>query len=154
MLLAGLVPPGYRHAHADGQVAHRHAGHGHDRTGGHHDQSPDHHPSHDVRLSAGAVAHDHLVFLYFDMALPASDGGGSDPNTDLANDSLYVVRLTGDCLPRADTARDTSIIDVSASEGALAEATCTLGKRGTRPRPNAVLLCDTARHERSGVQLF
>jgi hypothetical protein len=122
---------------------------------GHHPrQRTDHPHSDDVPLSAGRVAHVHLAFLFFEVTLPGSDRSGADPDTDLAGDVLYVVRLTDECVPTTRTAPTTPIVEVSASWGAPAAVTNLLGKSGSGPRGDAVLLCDTARHKRSGVQLF
>lgn len=156
MLLSSIVPPGQRHAHAGGDVAHDHhqqqaPNHSHD---GHHHHHHDHHATDQHGLNAdaaepAAVAHVHFAWWLFDLTLPVPDESDTDDD-----ESVYLVRLIGDCLPTTISSPATHSIDVSSPLPGNAVAPQSPTCRATTPPPTAVLLCDVARHERSGVQLF
>lgn len=157
MLLGSIVPPGQRHAHAGGDVAHdHHEQHAHDHSWEGHDCH--HHLRHNATDQRGsiteavepaAVVHVHLACWLFDLTLPVRDESDSEDD-----ESVYVVRLIDDCLPTKTSGPDTHSTAPSSRLPGIAVAPTTPTRRTTTSPHTAVLLSDAARHERSGVQLF
>lgn len=151
LAVTSLSPMGLQHSHHGGGVQHaahvfltdrhQHAGHAH----AHHDLE------HDSELLPGATAHTHAWLLGFEITLPP--GSGSDDEDD--SDDVVLIRIE-----RQSTAPDNGWID---HWPAIFPAGHVL-PADTDPDayvPEHVItpvvsvrLCDTARHERSGVQLI
>lgn len=166
-LLSGITPPALRHAHAEGE-----APHDHDHRNGqsprhidpartHHEHSHDHdHPHHGPTLSDhvvnDATSHVHACFFWLQLVIP--DGQNEHPPhaPDLAggrasflaraavSDVLILARAIPGyvfaCLPWGYTAE--------AAQAARSHP------QGGRQRLSSIPLCDSARGERSGVQLI
>lgn len=162
LVVAGLVPPAVRHTHAGGDDPfHAHpAGHSHHVATIHHHEGEEQHAQlgledHHRATVLERVAH--LHFSWFGIGLTLADGpsaGRSD--TGLPSSSALVQLLDeqpasapGPCLghlPRL-VALGPGILHLPAVEPCL--AACAAPMPGV-----ATLLCDRARHERSGVQLI
>lgn len=164
LLAAAAMPPAIGHAHRlgsdehDAHLAHAHAhGHAHHRDAHRtpHQgvgrqrlcQGPQH--GH-FEAAAAAVSHWHVSWFGFSLVIPghpvaADDAGGEvvmiAPAL-VADGSLLPAGSTvaWACEPRSPAARPSLLPSAPAEP--------------TAPPDYLVLLCDTARHERSGVQLF
>lgn len=176
VLVGSWMPPAYEHAHADGHTHHHHHGlaAGHDDE---HDHGQDHLSTEPARLSkmeehgasageerapgqmlaAAPEAHVHWSFLMFQLTWPAGDEEGGSPPVGLA-DGEELWWVASDCKLQADALRSGNL---PATLGDLQSALLqVIGKPpddSCRPPPlpcHRTLLCDTARHERSGVQLI
>ncbi|MBX9789054.1 MAG: hypothetical protein K2Y37_09085 [Pirellulales bacterium] len=141
------MPPGLCHAHARGDVPHRH-----DRVSADHRHSHRHTHAH-PRDVAPPRAHVHLSWLGFEFTLPAShephDGSSAGDRQ-----APCFVR------PSDETAADIRSLAGSTLIAMVAPVTFFLPAVVERPitaraplPAYGTLLCDTARHERSGVQL-
>ena len=147
MLLVAVVPPGRIHVHAGekdvGDAGHPHShGHFHDH----------HHASHhfdvardDVRWAT--VPHIHLVVGPFEFSWPIHE------EAEIVEDRFSGFRRwVDDCLlPSCSEAERTELPSPSEWCGPLTRSTVSL-RQLTAPPDVAVLLCDVARRERSGVQ--
>ena len=153
VLLGSLSPPAYQHSHAGGQGPHQHSGHDFHS---HHDDHAIATPhSHGPLLVATPAAHAHWTFLFFSVTLPVGDE--SDNRTlpvEVFDHAVILARSAG-----LDSV-STFAADVRAQIGAPHHWILHWTQRGTAhgippfflSLPNR--LCDTARHERSGVQLI
>lgn len=159
VLSGSLLSPAVRHAHADGNLPHSHAAdvasrdvhHAHSGGTPHVHKSPD---CVKEKLSDRAV-HCHVAFLWFDLTLPR-EGEPSDSQSPFGEDSVVVERVAPEIITKSVTGRTalehlTWIPSVSAQ----------LGEAAIAPVPQAlfhpvdrILLCDSARCERSGVLLI
>jgi hypothetical protein len=152
VLLAGsLVMPGYRHSHAGGDLAHHHDRPGHvvHEHGGH-----VHHHSHSISCEPGHVPHVHRSFLIFDFTSPVPDGDDCDSN---GNDASEIVYVTQPKVDAVQSARESfparcSVMPTPLFPIVVVQATQIRGD--SDPPVAATFLCDSARHERSGVQLI
>ena len=163
VLPISIAPPGLRHTHANGNRTHQHDDHHHGQmaqVGKHHAHPHDHEnqltPSSrhaKLWLLARSVPHVHWTFLGFHFTLPISgktNSEGEDHNASLAivvpTVSAIVLpesRLAkSDALPRLELRAD---LDNRINIGAASPFI---------PQAESSPLCDTARHERSGVQLI
>ena len=147
MLLVAVVPPGRIHVHAGekdvGDAGHPHShGHFHDH----------HHASHhfdvardDVRWATGP--HIHLVVGPFEFSWPIHE------EAEIVEDRFSGFRRwVDDCLLSSRfEAERTELPSPSEWCGPLTRSTVSL-RQLTAPPDVAVLLCDVARRERSGVQ--
>jgi hypothetical protein len=166
-LATTLTPPAVRHLHeSDGETAHhRHAA---NRVAGHedvhawagqvyeHDDATGEHRTLQyagVEVSAAHPWHLHLVLLGIGMTLP-----GHVPDDDQREPGgrvLFISVGSGDnFLPSQPCAQSPLDQLVAAQTPASArDASSSEDVRGVSPPERSVLLCDRARHERSGVQL-
>lgn len=175
LALSGLAPPAIEHAHRDGDRAHGyHREHGAvigswDHDADHATGHPHHHADHGARLGQGSLAvahlevepaagspvvHRHLLWLGFELTLPApaekqpyDEGAGSGGET--------FVRLIGEQPP--ELARPALAVDRPPAPLAAPPERITAASARQSLAATAVVaapLCDTARHERSGVQLI
>jgi hypothetical protein len=158
MALSSVSPIGYTHAHgnqpqnAEGRLpAHVHHHHG----GGHHHHHHDHGHSHshagDVASESGF--HRHLTWWGWEIVFPTQTPNGpenSHDSTDGLDDFIVVA-------PQSNaTSISQLFVKVLAISDLQTELSCGISTKGYRDRCVAsqrVLLCDTARHARSGVQL-
>ncbi|GEM_PF-4875735 len=149
MLLVAVVPPGRIHAHASEEEV-CDAGHSHSH-GHFHDH---HHASHHfdvaragVRLAT--VTHIHLLVGPFEFSWPIHD------EAEIVEDRFSGFRRCVDDLvlsPRSEAER-TELPSPAEWCGPLTRSAVSL-RQLTAPPDVAVLLCDVARRERSGVQLL
>jgi len=160
VVVTSFETPVLQHAHAEGERPHRHV------------DEPHSHHSHRASLSVefpvieGVTAHVHVFWLGCEFTLPAglvsSDGNGSglpDQQSDDglpasgANDGCAIYQLDDDAHQFTPTVSDRSLvfIDLSSMELFAPAASDVRALSRTFSRP--VILCDVARHERSGVQL-
>jgi len=173
LIATTAMPPGVCHAHAQGDVPHRHdrAAAGHRHIHGHHGHShPHRHDSlgcdslgygvavdfnrdRETRDAAPVRAHMHLSWLGFEFTLPASSiPDDSDPNR--GGSSPCFVRPLGDAVADIRLPTGTNHLSLGGAVDVLstAEPVCLVALHASKPACGPSL-CDTARHERSGVQL-
>lgn len=158
VLMGSMMPPACEHAHAGGQTPHRHvAGELHDH-GHFHGQrrliGDDHDLGDALQLLSSPVAHAHWTFLVFHLAWPT---GHEEDRSRLADSILdeALARRPADyaLAPLSDGSAAARIVfwQAGAAIATTISATWSPPLYHTRTR---ILLCDTARHERSGVQLI
>jgi hypothetical protein len=157
VLVGNLVPPAYEHAHAGGQTPHRHGAsgaHSHDHDD-HHERSNEHQHLYGAGFAAAPVAHVHWTILIFELTWPIGNDDDRLPSADdLMDDALSGTRIAGqirDCASSGAAAERDAIGNASAANCAAESAAWQRAARLKCPR---AVLCDTARHERSGVQLI
>ena len=133
---------------------HNHA-HGHSHSHGHHDHDQPSDVSHDhgeraksePTLTESEVEHVHLVWLGFYLTLPAPSSNSTD-RSDTGNEW---IPLLGEMVPiRVEAA----VVGPPLADGHvqhMALAAVTPPRVVPSAPPDASLLCDTARRERSGV---
>lgn len=160
LVLGGSIsPPAYRHAHAGGDIAHNHhsdsdqrhleshSHHGH----GHSHSHPHRHQTDDLSAAEAPTSHLHLTILGFELTLPTSEHEDDSPDSE--RDKMpVIVRVLDECVLAADGA-DRSL-DHEATRSVIvstAVISSADSHKHTRPTVPSVLLCDAARHERSGV---
>jgi hypothetical protein len=113
-------------------------------------------PAHHLQLAAAPDVHTHFSFLFFEVSFPVDEDSGRRPLLDEElNQAMLAGRLAAD--------RDVggwwlaSAPDVLSGTVTWALQPARAGNSACRP-PDFLdsphLLCDTARHERSGVQLI
>ena len=143
ILLGGVIPPGVRHAHAEGGRPHRHdCSCRHEHTG-----------DHDECTVVQVVAHIHVNIFGFSVSLRASDpdhrdGQEHDPN-----------KLTFVSIGASDPAiggEELSSLRYQLQPTLLPPAACCHADADSTDFANAtescaIPLCDSARRERSGV---
>lgn len=150
LAVTSLSPTGLQHSHHGGGVqhsshafvteTHRHAGQGH---------SHRHELPCTPELLSGVMAHTHVWLLGFEITLPpGSDSGNEDDPND-----VVLIRIERQC-----TAPDNVWIDHGLALCPVAAVSPVasdeyLPEHAATP-VDSVRLCDTARHERSGVQLI
>jgi hypothetical protein len=161
MLLAGIMPIGVRHIHADGDAPHRHEhqcchtatchSHCHDECHGH---SQCRHSDHAVsRMIAEAVAHIHVNFFGFDFTWPVPDSKSSDGDCNEGTSEVIAAfrpvdwAIGGQNLPpvRDLVLTTTDWLDESSYGAYQHDDSLHLTAPISRP------LCDAARGERTGV---
>jgi len=165
---------GFRHAHAGGDAPHTHGSdgdphvsshcHNHDNHchegSGHGHRHPHQHPGEMEMPAADATiepvtAHVHVWLLGFQFTLPVPRGSETE---DEGSQPILISLASGEfvqapCLsPKNDCAGNLCLTpSLLRNEGFLPpELSC----RSAESRPSSPPLCDTARHERSGVQLI
>jgi hypothetical protein len=161
LLGAGRLPA-FEHAHHAYHGGHSHRGeiaaaksHAH-----RHACSPDHGHSHSGAESSRVASrtsaeiesfsrHGHLDWFGFDFYFPPHSGTPVDADVQ----SLAVVPTSGD-VGVAKSASPAPMPIALSVESQRTAATAISIARSCSVRALAVSLCDTARHERSGVQLF
>jgi hypothetical protein len=170
MAMPALSPPALRHSHADGETSHRHhvaksqhregsqaRGHKHSHSSRHHHRVAaavrDSHAEDASLLTKSPVEHFHVFWLGFrrflSQSLPTSERSDSPPS--LANVNQWVPLVPETNL--TSSVQDESTL-LTADAFLPTELTPQLSAcSAPRPpqTPAACLLCDTARHERSGV---
>lgn len=160
MLLGGLMPPAVQHAHADGDQSHSHqtacsAAGQHEHPHSHpHNHAPGHAQSDVVQ---GQTLHRHVSLFGLDLFMPVRDhqdlpNNGSDAGDDAA---VTLVRLveTAVVLASAPAGERQFFSFPSLATVATGSATILRPQRG-RDTICSLPLCDSARGERSGVQLI
>ncbi len=149
MLLGSLAPPGTCHRHADGDVVHSHRHGHHDHGRG--DHGSDYHQTSTERVARAAEPHLHLAFAVFNVTLPVREDD-SESTSHKSDPALYPMRLVDDCVPRVDGFTVLGHLDAPSLRATV--ATKDRMRRPAAQPAASIPLCDTARHERSGVQLF
>ncbi len=169
LLTMALTPPAVRHVHADGDRQHRHAqdstrftsdlAHAHVDPGTHGHRHPHNHVESapvEPHYSRGSVDHCHIACLGFEFVLPApaSSAPSQDDRGHMAQELFPVFAANGfACGPQPAPA----IAAASSFAPALPSIDGLPAKAALRIFPAGSIsnhLCDTARHERSGVQLI
>lgn len=169
VLLGGMVPPAVQHAHPEGDRSHDHRVSAHERQGsGHHGRHSHPHPhphrhSHSHRDKGGTpdplhgpTQHLHISFFWLDISLPLD--GDRDPQQKQDTQgtlSAMLVRLSDhEFVVASSPAGMQLLLGFPSIATALPDA-------AERPRPgsreegvSSFPLCDSARGERSGVQLI
>ena len=158
MAMPAVSSPALRHSHADGDKSHQHGvasaeRHGHSHTHGHANATKAKH-SHDDRVSHSAqspVEHLHVFWFGFETSMPPSAPDHSDAQRPIASMEQWVPLISEVIL--SDTAQDgltMLVVDLFTPTGLTPRLPARSEVRP--PHESAVAwLCDTARHERSGV---
>jgi hypothetical protein len=172
MAMPALSPPALRHSHADGETSHRyhvaksqhreraHArGHKHSHSSRHHHRVnaavKGSHGDDASLLTKSPVEHFHVFWLGFhgllSQSLPTSER--SDSKHPLVSATEWVPLVPETNLPSSVQDQSTFLT----ADAFLPTELTPLLPAASAPRPPqtpaACLLCDTARHERSGVLL-
>ena len=153
LLMGGIAAPTRRHTHIDGNLVHVHHyddAHEHDAPGHH-----THHHSRSDGIGADAAhvtpiatAHVHLCVWLFDLTLPIHSGFQT-----VDDDSVFLARSTADRWPVTLAGPHGHTRD-DPLRGSVCAAPSPPTHGATAPPGPAILLCDSARHERSGTQRF
>ena len=168
LLTMALTPPAVRHVHAGGERQHKHPlenarsapgiAHSHTDSGTH----SHHHPHHraivrrERQYSWGGVDHCHFAWLGFEFVLPTpTSPAPSQGDEDRVAQEIVPVFVANDFVDgpqhaRAIAAAPLVALALPSIDGLPAEAAPWIAPAGAISN----LLCDTARHERSGVQLI
>ena len=158
MAMPAVSSPALRHSHADGDKSHRHGvetveRHGHSHTHDPANAAKAKH-SHGERVSDSAqspVEHLHVFWFGFQTSMPLSAPDQSESPRPIANAEQWVPLISEISLP--DAAQDGSTmlaVDLFTPTGLTPRLPARSEVRP--PHESAVAwLCDTARHERSGV---
>lgn len=163
VLLETLMPPAHLHAHCGGEIPHSHShacdvdAH-HDATCRHHDHQAiisDNNWSPGSTVLAAAACHAHVSFLLFDLTWPVPSDDRWPPLDENGGAALLSSTRTGIAFPVLLTIHWVhGELALEAAVGALGN----LSQSGSQLPPDSAAirscLCDTARHERSGAQLF
>lgn len=163
-LLFGQCVSGYAHKHIpeeteqrlDDQAQHttqHHHGHNHNSSRHTHHHHGDLDDSKDEPRLQESFFHAHFVLLFFELTIPLNSDNDFDP-TEENDRGIYLVRLIAPVMPAVD--RDESNLPSENSSESLAiffDPTEKEVRTSARPQIKN-LLCDAARHRRSGVQLF
>ena len=163
VLGGSLLSPGVRHAHSQGDVAHSHVAEAasHESHHGHlHGKSHTHHSDHSLESDSHSrkeltdlVGHWHISLLGIEFTIP-QDGVPGEPFPQCEGE-LVVLRLTPDVTLSFAVAL-TDLVDLSS------ETTVFDDRSDVEPAGSVIalvlpvdriLLCDSARCERSGVLL-
>src|SRR5690606_189389 len=161
VLAGSLLSPGVRHAHSQGDVPHSHdaaavVSH-EDHHGQAHDESHTHHGDHRHESDAPSgdlVGHWHISLLGIEFTFPQED----EPHEPLTQyqGELVVLRLTPDVVVNSAVAL-ADLVNLSSDTASSADRIDVEGRWSANPlsRPvDRILLCDSARCERSGVLLI
>lgn len=165
VLVSGSKPVAMRHAHADGDIPHAHGRYAceHPRSRVAHHRGHDHHhhdgdEAHDAVLSLGAGAvvwHVHVWVLGFELTWPVSPDSQTE---DEAPEPVIVSLAESELLPPGLSPAKYGVVSDECLPAKLADNSGFLrSDRRIQPAedwPSSPPLCDTARHERSGVQLI
>lgn len=167
-LLAVLVvggsisPPAYRHAHAGGDIAHDHhfdGDHRHLETHSHHGHGHSHshphrHQADDPIAAEAPTSHMHLAILGVELTLPTSERDDDSPDSERDNLPV-IVQLSHECVLSANGQyRGLNQEATSSAFGSSSFISAVKLQKYVPPTALPVLLCDAARHERSGVLRF
>ncbi|HEY2839175.1 MAG TPA: hypothetical protein VGJ26_08505 [Pirellulales bacterium] len=143
LLVASTCSAGLSHAHPDGNLAHVHRAH---RLAASADATPA--ASDELRLVA-AQAHMHVYLLGFEFTVPADDESDDDSSR---GSELLVTRLVGDDFdvslraPAVDWGHTPDFVQLLALP-IVDSCDCS----STAIALDSAPLCDSARHERTGV---
>lgn len=163
VLTGSVAPPAYAHVHPGGHRPHDHRsqagevrdhGHAHHHHNGehhHHHQAParsDEQPSADLH---GAERHWHVSLFFFDLTLPTLPA--SDGDNDSSDKAPAVARLVDHSRTLlTEIATGSWMNGLSPAVAGPTSDLVTDRPALRRPQPPVrILLCDTARRERSGV---
>lgn len=147
LFVGSLRSPGIRHAHAGGEKSHHHhaaSGRHHDLAGRRHDRCAA------VMLDYRAVAHVHVVWFGIELILPA--GAGDCADTPESGAVLVAAVPSSETVVNDAQATVAAIVPLQAHMPGPVTATSEHPPRVV-DAARSILLCDAARHERSGVQL-
>lgn len=167
MAMPALSSPALRHSHADGDRSHDHrvVHHGHSHGPNHSHSSRHHHRHHHTDAKTAKHSHDgdeahsamppvehyHVFWFGFATSLPLSAPERSDSPRAISKMNQWVPLVSEFRLP--DAAQDGSSL-VAVDHCTPTGLTPRLPNRSEAHPPQTsamVLLCDTARRERSGV---
>ena len=165
---------GVRHAHAGGDVPHTHGSdgdphassqghlrHSHCHGGDGHGHCHPHERPHkteareDLALLSPITAHIHVRLLGFQLTLPVPPG--SETGEDCSQPVLVSLLNSEFLQAQSSSSNDGRLRDIYMPVSLLRDTGFVRSDRCIRPadnRPSSPPLCDAARHERSGVQLF
>ena len=164
MLAFSLIPPGYRHAHEGGNdLSHGHADASHSIS---HRLTGSEYPGkcHDSQSFDGCSVenslgddktHRHFQFLGFSVALPDTHRPTEKSGEDSHDNQFVSIRASENILPVSQSNTDARnwLIPIAqdySPHSVMAISATSHSRQSAAP----ALLCDRARHERSGVQLI
>lgn len=154
IVVVGVVsPPGYRHTHVGGDARHDHQSQiEHQQSLADLERHGHHHATHHTASLTGHVVHTHAAILWIGITLSVPANSDSEPSKSDRDDLPVLVRIADACLPTAGDRSSTS--SFTAAESPVLTTAAVPSSSSTKyaqPTVASVLLCDTARHERSGV---
>jgi len=155
IVCGNMFPPGYAHAHVDGDVNHNHRSqYGLDTAEAHRQHvHPHRHPTRQGDTSEATAAHVHAVVLLFELTIPVPKDDDSAPFQSERHDLPALMRVVDQYLPSTDVGSYASSYWVKTSLAQSIAATASnRSLRYEQPTAASVLLCDTARLERTGVR--
>ena len=143
--------PCERHASGGYAHSHGHVAHEHEHIAKSSGDGPEQLTASSVGNIADATTHVHVGFFGFCLTLPVS---GESQQSDNKNELPILVRAASGCSPCVPQLSSSvgSFAPTSAGLEMAELAVCIVARFSVVPR-SATALCDTARHERSGVQL-
>jgi hypothetical protein len=163
MLATSVIPPGYRHSHEGGNdLSHGHADVSHsvsDRFVG--NVFPE--TCHDSHFFDGCLAENslgddktHLHFKIFgiSVALPETNRSNEKSGEDSHDNQFVSIRASEDILPVTQSNSDARNLLVPISQDFTPHSIAVFAIPYSLQSATSTLLCDRARHERSGVQLI
>lgn len=158
LILAGSFKvPGYLHAHADGDRPHAHDGRDcrcSDASGHHHHSSLEADRCAGCSFQMASIEpHAHVFVFGFEFTVPATDEDGNHEHDQTCIDEC-LLRWSVDtfCYENSDIKPDYLRDDIPCDSSIISADPSSAVLVGTGP-VSCAPLCDTARHERSGVQL-
>ena len=157
VLLVSVTPPSLQHAHPEGDCAHHHRTTAVDTSGHRHDHGHAHDSCEPLAtLAPGVAAHTHLLLFGFDFYLAlAEHQDAPQEQTEVNDQRVTLVRFLDSEVILSSRAPVQSLITSPLPLGTFAPAPIAGTHRETSQTLLASLpLCDSARGERSGVQLI
>jgi hypothetical protein len=162
VMSGSLVSPAVWHAHVDGNLPHSHeadvashdARHEHHRHG--HGTPHDHESSDRVeRKLSDCAAHCHVALLWFDFTLP-HEGEPSEPQNPFGERPVIVKPIIPDAVTNSIGTLTTwkYLTGAPAVFAELSDAANSPVQQALYRPVDRILLCDSARCERSGVLLI
>lgn len=147
VVLTALPATGVRHSHSGGEQAHSHGGHAH------HEHAEHDHSQQDSEILTDNTVHAHTSWLGFDLGRQRDD---EDEKKSDPQESLFVVQFIEQAVTHSVVCctfwPDLAQVDCLVWKAAVDDRHGQLFYRTEAAPPTP--LCDAARHERSGVQLF
>lgn len=157
VLLGGLMPPAVQHAHAGGDRAHKHhriiadasvdvhgPSHSHRHASGEHSHAAD-----------GITAHSHRVLFGFDACLPLGEHQDVPDGSDVDGQQVTLARLLdSQIVSLSAPTMKWLFISLPSLKAFSTDSIAVPGLRSSRSELASLPLCDSARGERSGVQLI
>lgn len=169
VLTGSVTPPAYAHSHPSGDRPHghgdgkEHVDHDHSHSHHHHHGTGHHHHHHQVGQSQTSESsqsfgdsdrHWHISLVFFDLTLPTLPMPNGESGEDGKQPAVVarLVDLSRIALIQFDSSLWSAAIDAAAVDSTEA-VVANLARIRRHSPPTRILLCDSARRERSGVLL-
>lgn len=147
-----ISAPAYQHAHSEGNVAHNHQTENRRQHANTHAHGGHRHVAHHSVVSEAPARHAHVSLFGIELSIPKPDGDNSDPPQPTHDEPTFVVLAVGNCLPTAgcgDIRHGRAVTKAQFLSNIAVLSVPT--RKYSQPTAASILLCDTARFERSGV---